>query len=238
MTLKQAPFIVLEGLDGTGKSTQVKLLEEYFNKKLLKTFFIHFPRTNEESEIFGEMVAKYLRGDYGKLENVHPELVALIYAADRYNSSQLIENKLKNNIATIADRYVFSNIGFQCAKFPTKEQRLEFANKIFHLEYNYFKIPKPDISIFLHVPITFVEEKLKNERLGEERNYLNGKSDIHEQDIEFQKKVENVYLEMCKLMPEKLFYLNCINAEGKIMEPQEIHRNILDVLQTKRLINF
>ena len=236
MSENKARFIVLEGLDGTGKSTQIKLLQEFFTKKSLSTYFIHFPRTNNESEIFGEMIAKFLRGDYGDIDSVHPELVALIYAADRYNASDLIKQKITNNQNVIADRYVFSNIAYQCAKIKNSKERTELAENIFKLEYEYFKIPKPDLSIFLHVPINFVEEKLTDSRECEERNYLQGKADIHEKSIDFQKSVENVYLDACKTMPNELQYLNCINSDGKMMSVEQIQAGIISVLKERDLI--
>lgn len=236
--MKQAParFIVLEGLDGTGKSTQIKLLRQYYDKRNIPSYFIHFPRTDTESEVFGLMIAKFLRGDYGPLEHVHPELVALIYAGDRFNSTRDLEEKLDNGIHVFADRYVFSNIGFQCAKIKDQVLRMELLHWIFELEYQYFKIPQPDISVFLHVPIDFVEHQLKTNRTGDDRIYLNGKQDIHEQNLEFQKAVEQVYLATCKLMPDRLLYVNCISEQGMMMSPHEIHEKLLTLLSDKQLI--
>lgn len=231
--MKRGKFIVLEGLDGTGKSTQVAMLRDVYDKKGIPNFYIHFPRTNDESPVFGEMVARFLRGDYGPIEAVHPELVALIYAGDRYNAAQEINDKLNAGIHVIADRYVFSNIGFQCAKLENQAERAELMQLIFHMEYNYFKIPEPDISIFLHVPIAFVEQKLNATREGDDRTYLKGKEDIHEKSIEFQKNVEQVYLDACKQLPSRLKYLNCMNDQGEMMSPQEIHEALVAQLLTE-----
>jgi dTMP kinase len=236
MTTKTARFIVLEGLDGTGKSTQVKLLREYFGSRSLATHFIHFPRTDEESSVFGPMVARFLRGDYGPIENVHPELVALIYAGDRYNAADELKNHLKSGTHIIADRYVFSNIGFQCAKLSNNMEREELIRRIFSMEYEYFKIPEPDISVFLHVPIDFVEQQLRSERSGEGRNYLQGRSDIHEQSMDFQRAVEQVYLDACRLFPDQLIYHSCINAQGNMMTPQEIHQQLVQLLTDRGLL--
>lgn len=236
--MKQNParFIVLEGLDGTGKSTQIKLLQEFYKKNNIPSYFIHFPRTGDESAVFGPMVAKFLRGDYGPLEQVHPELVALIYAGDRYNATSELKQKLEIGTHVLADRYVFSNIGFQCAKLTDSRQRENLIHWIFNLEYEYFKIPVPDISVFLHVPIDFVEQQLKSARSGDDRKYLKGKSDIHEQNIEFQRAVEQVYLDVCSMMPDKLLYMSCINDKGFMMTPDEIHKQLVRLLKIKKLI--
>lgn len=236
MTNQKSHFIVLEGLDGTGKSTQVKLLQQMYSELNLPSHYIHFPRTDDESPLFGRMVAKFLRGDYGPIENVHPELVALIYAGDRYNASLSLGEKLNNGINVVADRYVFSNIGFQCAKLNSAHERLELTRLIFYMEYEYFKIPQPDLSVFLHVPIHFVSEQLSVQRTGNERTYLKGKEDIHEKSLDFQKKVEDVYLDACRLMPEKLHYLSCMNDRGEMLSPPEIHRKIADLLKEEKMI--
>jgi len=236
MSRKKARFIALEGLDGTGKSTQVKLLSEHFSAWQLPYHFVHFPRTNIESPVFGNMVANFLRGDYGPLEQVHPELVALIYAGDRYNASEELKQQLGDGINIICDRYVFSNIAFQCAKLKVQTEREQLMHKILQMEYNYFNIPEPDISVFLHVPIHFVQQQLTNQRSGTDRNYLQGKEDIHEQNIDFQKAVEQVYLDATRIIPEKLEYLNCADASGHIMTPDQIHTMLKELLQSKGLI--
>jgi dTMP kinase len=236
MKSKDSRFIVLEGLDGTGKSTQVKMLRHFFDAQNVSTHYVHFPRTDETSPVFGPMVAKFLRGDYGPLEQVHPELVALIYAGDRFNAAHELNNMLAEGKHIIADRYVFSNIGFQCAKLADKTKRKELIMNIFEMEYHFFQIPQPDLSVFLHVPIAFVEQQLKAEREGEERNYLQGKEDIHEQSIDFQKAVEQVYLDVCEMMPDKLHYLNCMSPEGNMMSPEEIHEKIVSLLNERQLI--
>lgn len=236
MSGKQAGFIVLEGLDGTGKSTQVKLLQHLFQQKSVPNHFIHFPRTDDVSPVFGPMVARFLRGDFGPLDQVHPELVALIYAGDRYNASCELKEKLRSGCHVIADRYVFSNIGFQCAKLQDDEERTQLMKKIFHMEYDYFKIPRPDLSVFLHVPIDFVQQQLHAQRKGDDRDYLQGKEDIHEQNLDFQKAVEKVYLEACRMMPDQLYYLSCMNEQGQMMSPEEIHLKLLKLLTEHQLI--
>lgn len=221
-------LIVIEGLDGAGKSTQISLLQDYFKKNNIQSEFLHFPRINEG--IFGELIARFLRGEFGKNEEVNPYLVALIYALDRYDAKKTIEKWMKNEKKiVILDRYVHSNIAYQCAKFEDENQKNELRDWIYNLEFNYFKIPKPDISIFLDVPIKFIEEKLNNIREGNDRKYLNGKSDIHEANIKFQLKVRETYL-WAQHYDNTIKILKCYDEENRVLKKEIIFEKLLDLI--------
>ncbi|MDR1199702.1 MAG: dTMP kinase [Prevotellaceae bacterium] len=217
-------FIVLEGLDGAGKSTQIKLLENYFENRNRRNKYLHFPRF--DTPFFGEMIAKFLRGDFGNINDVNPYIVALLFAQDRHDAAQTVRNWLDSDYNVIADRYVYSNIGYQCAKIENREERNALRNWIFDLEYSYFKIPKPDISIFLDVPFTFTENRLNEVRNGNDRDYLKGKQDIHEENIELQRRVREIYLEQ-KKTDEKFKIIDCTLENGDMLAPQQISEQII-----------
>lgn len=220
-------FFVVEGLDGSGKSTQIKLLRRYFTKNKTAYQYLHFPRT--DTGIFGELIARFLRGELGDISQVHPYLVALIYAGDRMDASEMIKKWLDEGYTVLLDRYVYSNIAFQCAKTELPSERKKLKEWIYHLEYDYFKIPKPDLSLFLDVPLSFTKQKLTLNREGKDRSYLQGVKDIHEENMEFQKKVREVYL--WEVSEEDNFKLiNCSDSQGKILPPQEIFSQILKTL--------
>ncbi|MFO8236626.1 MAG: dTMP kinase [Bacteroidales bacterium] len=217
-------FLNIEGLDGSGKSTQIKLLIEYFQKKNIPYKYLHFPRT--DSPIYGELIAKFLRGELGNMEEINPYLIALIYAGDRNDAKFLIQKWKDENYLVLIDRYVFSNIAFQCAKLENAEEIDKLSNWIKHLEYDYYKLPKPDISLFLDAPIEFIRSNLANKRTGEDRQYLEGKEDIHEKDINFQKKVRAIYLQ--EVNKENYFYsISCYDEMNQIMPPQVTMNKIL-----------
>ncbi len=226
-------FIVIEGLDGSGKSTQVKLLSDYLNSKNIKTQFIHFP--TPDSEIFGELISKFLRGELGKLTEVNPYLVALIFAGDRYNLAGRINLWLKQGIHVINDRYVYSNIAYQCAKCSDEKEADELMDWILKLEYEYFKIPKPDLNIFLEVPFSFTKERLISQRDGDDRNYLKGKTDIHEESLIFQEKVRNIYLKAIK-RDSSFIGIKCYDEAAQMLKPEQISKLILNELKNKGLI--
>jgi hypothetical protein len=107
-------FIVIEGIDGSGKSTQLKKTLEFLGRQRVRFKYIHFPRT--DSPVYGDLIARFLRGDLGDLKSVNPYLVALIYAGDRYDARIQISEWLNEGFLVVADRYVYSNVAFQCAK--------------------------------------------------------------------------------------------------------------------------
>lgn len=225
-------LIVLEGLDGAGKSTQVKLLKEYLISKGVNLRYLHFPRY--DAPLYGDLIGKYLRGDLGSIGQVHPQIVALLFALDRMDASRTIREWLDAGDCVLLDRYVYSNIAYQCAKIMMQPQfahnREELAEElrswIFDTEYNRYGIPKPDLNLFLNVPIEFVDSKLKESRSGDDdRDYLNGKSDIHEADIQFQVHVRDLYLKQTEL--DKDFVKICCEDEnGRMLPPGDIFSNI------------
>ena len=220
-------FLVIEGLDGSGKSTQIKLLREYLATNDIACKFLHFPRTG--SPVFGDLISKFLRGDLGKIEEVNPYLVALMYAADREDAKKEMADWLSGGHLLLADRYVMSNVAFQCAKVEPARQRQELKDWIFHLEYTQYGIPIPDINIFLDVPFDFTKEKLAGSRSGSERDYLRGKNDIHEADLDFQEKVRDVYLDQAE-KEASLKVIKCYDDKG-MSEPGVIFGKILTMLK-------
>lgn len=225
-------LIVLEGLDGAGKSTQVKLLKEYLLEKGVNLRYLHFPRY--DSQPYGELIGKYLRGDFGSIEQVHPQIVALLFALDRMDASAQIREWLDAGDCVLLDRYVYSNIAYQCSKIMMQPQfeenrtqlARELRNWIFDTEYKKYVIPKPDLNLFLNVPIEFVDSKLKESRSGDDdRDYLNGKSDIHEADIRFQISVREIYLKQTE-MDTNFVEVCCEDAQGKMLPPDRIFENI------------
>jgi dTMP kinase len=226
-------FIVIEGLDGSGKSTQLKKLRSYLKRNQIDYEYLHFPRT--DSPVFGDLVARFLRGELGDINTVNPYLIALIYAGDRNDAKNMINDWLLQKKLVVVDRYVYSNIAFQCAKLSDQKEIEKLSEWILDLEYNYFKIPKPDLSIFLNVPFEFTKRNLSEQRNGDDRNYLNGKEDIHEKDIDFQNKVRNVYLHEVK-KDKNLRIIDCANKNGDMSDPEDIFNRIIELLKKEHII--
>ncbi len=227
------PFIVIEGLDGSGKSTQIQLIRDYFSRENISYQYLHFPRTAVEP--FGGLVAAFLRGDFGNIGEVHPRLVSLLYAMDRFDAKQVLEDWLDQNTLVLADRYVYSNIAFQCAKIDDPVLRQELSDWIWQLEFEYFKIPKPHLSLYLDVPFSFITNNLTRQRKGADRDYLAGKNDIHEDDLGFQQKVHDVY--RWQVRSRKDFIpVNCSLSGNKVKSPGEIFSEILSLFRSNQVI--
>lgn len=220
-------LVVLEGLDGAGKSTQVKKLRSYLESLFGDLEYIHFPRY--ESPVYGDLISRFLRGDFGSNEAVHPQLVALLFAEDRHGAAPGIKERLAEGGTVLLDRYVYSNIAYQCAKISDPSEAEELRNWIFNTEYGSFELPKPDLNIFLDVPISFVESKLKGNRGGNDRDYLEGAQDIHEADIEFQKRVRDLYRLQCESDP-KFIRIDCSDEKGMMLPPGAIFAKIKAVV--------
>ena len=218
-------FIVLEGLDGAGKSTQITKLRDMFRAKGVESEYLHFPRF--DAPIYGELIARFLRGDLGSVESVNPYLVALLYAGDRADAAASIREWLSDGKVVIVDRYVYSNIGYQCAKIADSAERNTLREWILHTEFEEFGIPKPDLSLFLDVPFAFTERKLTEVREGEDREYLQGGKDIHEASLDLQRRVREVYLESATL-DEDLKVVNCSTDEGSMASPEVIFERIME----------
>lgn len=216
---------MLEGLDGAGKSTQITKLRDMFRAKGVESEYLHFPRF--DAPVYGELIARFLRGDLGSVESVNPYLVALLYAGDRADAATTISQWLGDGKVVIVDRYVYSNIGYQCAKIADSKERNTLREWILHTEFEEFGIPKPDLSLFLDVPFAFTERKLTEVREGEDREYLQGGKDIHEASLDLQRRVREVYLESASLN-EDLKVVNCSTEEGGMASPDTIFERIME----------
>lgn len=218
-------FIVLEGLDGAGKSTQVRKLREMFAQQGVESEYIHFPRF--DAPVYGELIARFLRGEFGGVEQVNPYIVALLFAGDRAAAAGQIREWLAAGRVVILDRYVYSNIGYQCAKFSDPLERRKLMKWILDLEFGHNALPRPDVSLFLDVPFSFTERKLAENREGDDRDYLKGADDIHESSLALQRAVREVYLDVADL-DEGLRVVDCSDEWGSMATPEVIFRRICE----------
>jgi len=224
--MSKIKILALEGLDGSGKSTQIDLLRAFFSKNKIKFKYLHFPVT--DSEPYGELVARFLRGEFGDVGSVHPQLVALLFALNRSEFYGVLTGAEFENGVILLDRYVYSNIAFQCSKLLTVEGKIRLQNWILNFEFDFLKLPKPDLCLFLDVPSDFMKQNLSLVRMGESRSYLNGQRDIHEASVNLQESVAREYSRLVQDV-DGIKRIECYNANG-ILSREEIHAKIVDTI--------
>lgn len=225
-------LVVLEGLDGAGKSTQVRKLKEYLGTLAPALEYIHFPRY--DAPVYGGLISRFLKGDFGSNQSVHPQLVALLFAEDRHGAAPRMKEVLASGGWVLLDRYVYSNIAYQCAKLPDEAEAEALRKWIVDTEYGDFQLPVPDLNIFLDVPIGFVEASLAQNRSGNDREYLDGAQDIHEADMAFQRRVRDMYRRQAASDP-RFIVIDCSDQEGRMLPPDDIFAKIKTVVDAHAL---
>lgn len=233
--MKKGKFFVFEGIDGSGKSTQTKLLADYFVKKGQKVEQIDFPQHGERSSA---MVDDYLTGKYGASEEVGPYIASIFYAIDRYDASFKIKKWLAEGKIVIADRYTVSNLGHQGGKIiKNKKEWKEYVNWLYNLEYGIFSIPRPEATFILKTSPEFskkliktITDKYKIKRRGA---YLTeGAKDIHEKDKNHLKNALDSFLLVAKEFPKDFTVIECID-NGKLLPPEVINQKIIKGIDKK-----
>jgi dTMP kinase len=220
-------FIAIEGIDGSGKRTQMDLLAEALEARGHATFRIGFPRYGS---FFGELAGRYLDGEFGPLNALDPRLSALLYAGDRFEARPEIEAALADGKIVLADRYIGSNLAHQTARVPP-EKREEFLNWLKHLEYDLYGLPVEDLVVYLQVPVA---EAHRLVGLKSARAYTSLKRDIHEADITHLEQTATIYDRLATAA--NWARIDCINtATGALYSPEEIHGAVLQAVESRIL---
>jgi dTMP kinase len=229
-------FIVIEGVDGSGKSTQNNLLAERLAKEGYKVERIDFPQYGTKS---AGLVEEYLTGKYGSSEKVGPYRASVFYACDRYDASFKINKWLNDGKIVVSDRYVASNIGHQGGKINDRKEREDYFKWLYNLEYNIFEIPRPNFTFILKTSAEF-SLKLANkitdkEKISKRKAYLGDSEirDIHEKDREHLSNALKSYLHIAELYPEEFKIIECIKNDQLLPKDvihQEIWNNITKIL--------
>jgi dTMP kinase len=169
-------LIAIEGIDGSGKRTQVDLLEKALVAAGHAVFSTGFPQYDSW---FGKMVGQFLNGDFGALESVDPHFSALLYAGDRFEAKFRLETALKLGKIVLADRYIGSNLAHQTARAPVAD-RPAFVSWIEHLEYNIYNLPRETLVLYLRVPPRQAQELVARKSA---RSYTKVKQDLQEASL-------------------------------------------------------
>lgn len=210
-------LIVIEGLDGGGKTTQLELL-----KKEYPDFrFITFPNYNSPS---GEIVTDYLQGKYREEDkSVSAYTASCFYAVDRYTSYKTHwEKDFSEGKTIISARYVSSNAMYQMTKLP-EEQWDGYMNWLFDLEYNKFGMPKPFGTVFLDMPVEVSRKLLLKRYEGD-----SSKMDLHESNMNFMQECRRAAHYVAA--KEGWSIINCAQ-DGEALPIDVIHQNVKNKIE-------
>jgi dTMP kinase len=224
---KTGKFIVIDGIDGSGKTTQIELLAIALRTSGLDVVKYDFPQYGQKS---AGPIEEYLSGKYG---NVNPEVGSLFFAVDRFDASFKLREALEEGECIVSNRYVTSSAGHQGGKIDEPEKRKEYFQWLDNLEYNIFGIPRPDLTIVLHVD-PLVAHELAGHKYKGSRKFTNGhERDLHEKDVEHLKRAEKIFLEISDHFPSTKL-VECME-DGKLLPPLEIHNRIWNIVRTEVL---
>ncbi len=209
-------FIIIEGTDGSGKSTQYEKMRQHLLDEGHEIVTIHFPRYKEDSSYF---VREYLGGNYGTADEVGPYTGSLFYALDRYQAARDIRQALSEGKVVLCDRYVGSNMAHQGTKFDNAEERRGYFIWLDNLEFQMLGIPRPDINFVLRTPYEVIKERLA----AKESSSTHIKKDIHEIDEGHIQKSIDAYDDLCQLFPKDFQRIDSARGE-KILDIETIHK--------------
>ncbi|MEK9166000.1 MAG: hypothetical protein AAB525_04065, partial [Patescibacteria group bacterium] len=208
---------VIDGIDGSGKSTQTNILVKRLKAAKYPVETLNFPQYHQ---FFGRTVKKFLNGEFGKIDAVDPHLASVLYAFDRWQARNKINHWLKENKIVILNRYATSNVIHQTIKIKEKKQR-QFINWLNKMEYEILKLPKPDLVLYLYLPY-----KLSYALITKRDN----KKDIHEADLDHLKTAAAQGLKLAKSQ-QNWRLIRCNDGE-KILSKEEIAEKIWKIISS------
>lgn len=208
--MNQGLLIVIEGIDGSGKSTQIELLKQYLASKGTPCEAISFPRYGENT--YADLISWYLNGQFGRVGEVSPYFVALAYAGDRVLARPLIEKWLSEGKIVLVNRYISSSKAHLGGSL-TEDKREEFIRWLDELEYSTNRMPKEALTILLKV-----DPKAGQKNLSERF------SDMHEENLRHLEDASQAYLNLTE--QNNWYTVECMK-EGQMMLPEDIHQEIV-----------
>ena len=205
-------LIAIEGIDGSGKRTQLDLLAKALTARGVQIQPTAFPHYDSW---FGKMVGQFLNGAFGALDSVEPHFAALLYAGDRFEAKQELSAALEQGKVVLADRYIASNLAHQTARVP-QDQRNEFIAWLEHLEYNIYGLPHEDLVIYLRLPATQAQALVSKKPA---RTYTSAKQDIQESSLRHLEEAAAMYDHLSRR--PRWSTIECYDAARLEMRPPE-----------------
>lgn len=217
--IKKGLLLVFEGIDGSGKTTQIELLSKYLSGENIPYEVVNFPQYGKNE--YADKVYGYLSGELGKVD---PYSIAKAYASDRKTVREQILDWLENGKLVIANRYISSSKAHLGANLD-EEKREEFIRWLDQLEYQENGMPKEDLTILLNV----------DPKVGQKNALKDHQVDIHEKSIEHEEKAAKIYLELSQNEPNWMV-VDCME-NGQMKSPKQIHKEIMEIIQITQIID-
>jgi dTMP kinase len=216
-------LIAVEGIDGSGKRTQVELLTLTLKARGHSVYSTGFPQYHSW---FGKMVGQFLNGDLGALESVDPHFTALLYAGDRFEAKPNLEAALNNGQIALVDRYIASNLAHQTARVPPAH-RSEFLKWIEHLEYGIYGLPRESLILYLRVPPREAQRLVERKSA---RSYTSARKDLLEASLHHLEDAAQLYDSLSRNPPWAT--IQCFDATlNVIREPEDIAMDVLAAVE-------
>lgn len=229
--MKKGKLIVIDGTDGSGKATQVAKIKERLISEGYSVQSMDFPRYYDN--FFGGFIGECLKGDHGDWAGLDPKIASVIYAADRFESSEQIRQWLEQGDVVILDRYVSSNQIHQGGKVTDETERKEFMQWLDTMEHEAFGTPRPDAILYLDVSVAITQKLLKQKGNQESKKYLEGRGDQHENNLEHLEAARESGLKMIA-ESNNWIRIGC-SREGDIFSIDVIHELIYE--KVKKILN-
>lgn len=220
--MKKGKLIVLDGADGVGKATQTALLVKRLEKEKKRVKTLNFPQYKDN--FFGGLISECLAGEHGNFAELSPYIASTLYAADRFESKKILENWLAKGYTVVLDRYVSANQIHQGGKINDAKKRKKFLAWLDEMEFGVYKLPRPNVILYLDVPYEISYELLQNKGLQQkkQKEYLaRGKKDTVETNEKYLRdsRVSAVKMVQASNQWERI---SC-TKKSKLLSRDEIH---------------
>ncbi|HEV2304307.1 MAG TPA: hypothetical protein VGR93_02205 [Candidatus Acidoferrales bacterium] len=218
-------LVALEGIDGSGKRTQLEMLARAMRTRGITHATTAFPRYDG---FFGRMVAQYLNGGFGTLTEVDPHFSALLYAGDRLENKKRLENYLADGKLVLADRYIASNLAHQGARV-TPRQFPQFLRWLEKLEYGVYALPEEELVIYLRLPAARAQKLVGKKRA---RNYTRRRRDLQEANLAHLQAAARIFDQLSRR--RNWATVECMSSRSEeLRSAEDIHGEIMALLDRR-----
>lgn len=225
--MARGKLIVIDGGDGAGKQTQARLLVEQLTKDGYTVEKLDFPQYKNNT--FGALIRECLDGKHGDFMKIDPRIASTLYAADRFESKEVIEGWLAEGKIVVLDRYASSNMLHQGSKVSDDGELKELLSWLEHVEYEIFGIPRPDLNIYLHVDPEARRALIENATDRDE-----DRPDLAELDMEHQINTDNAAKKIVAMEPG-WSAVECMDGES-MRTREDIHKEVYQIVNEKLTI--